>query len=210
MYFKIIDVGVPAMKLLKGGNNELAKVRYLGSLGIFLIMLFWIPKLGIFLFILGNILFLLAIKTIEEIYYNISIYHRSLYAFGISMFSLITGIASLLISVAAIANHNKYLLISSVVIIAISYILWIIGGYYYRDVFLTLYSVFNFDSFKWAGNLIFIGYIALVFSIGIIAIFIGLLCALLGFLSINIENEKNMRNESQRIPNNDKRIPNLV
>ena len=197
-------------KLMKEGNTDLAKIRYLGSLGIFLVMLFWIPKLGIFLFILGNILFLMAIKMVEDTYYNVSIYHRSLYAFGISMFGLITGIASLLISVAAIANHNKYLLISSVIIIAISYILWIIGGYYYRDVFLTLYSIFYLDSFKWAGNLIFIGFIGLVFSIGIIAIFIGLLLGLLGFLSINTENESKNSPNNKQLSNSNKHIPNLI
>ena len=160
--------------------------RVLGIIGSVLYILSFIPHFGLYFLIFGFIFLFFAIKDIsEESAKNLFIaFLINILGYGIY---IVWGIGTIGAILAYLNDPNSTIALSSVIIGILGvlggmYILGIISAIFYKKAFVKLKEKTSIKYFEWGGYLIFFGYLAMIFVIGIFIVILGWFLILYGFI----------------------------
>ncbi len=158
--------------------KKLKNAKIFGTLGIILTLLSGIPYIGFIFGVAGLVLYLIANKYLAEITDRPQIFSDTLK--GI-LVSIIGGAMGFVIMFVGMANNASILTLAG---LATLYTAVVMSGFFYKNVFYSLRDYFKNDLFKWAGLLIFWGYIGAIIGIGLIVAFVGWILAAVAYYTI--------------------------
>ena len=160
--------------------------RILGITGSLLYILSFVPNIGLYFLIIGFIALFFAIKDISQnaaknlfIGFLINILGYGIY--------IIWGIGTFGAILAYLSNPDSTLALSSVIfgilgILGGMYVFGVVSSIFYKNALLELKEKTGIKYFEWAGYLIFFGYLAMIFVIGVFIVIAGWALALYGFI----------------------------
>jgi uncharacterized membrane protein len=176
---------------------DLKTAKLMGGIGAILTLLAVIPSVGWLLSIVGFVLVLLAVKTISDTFKENKIFTNYLVAVVLSIASslilAIGGVASAFRIIGIILQGFRIgiwrlgggLAIGVILLLLISWVIFVIGNYFIKSSFDGIGEKTGEKNFKTAGLLLFIGSILLVvFGIGAIVLFVGVIFEIIGFFSM--------------------------
>jgi len=150
--------------------------KMLGGIGSILILLSWVPRIGIFLSIVGFVLWLISMYQLSNILRKPSIFQKVLIGFILNIagiviafaFGLMTGV-SLFASVRGETGAILGLGLGVVVAIIVGYAIVIASSYFYKEAYEILAQATAHNLFKIGGLLMFIGAITIIlFGLGLL------------------------------------------
>jgi len=165
--------------------------KMLGGIGSVLILLSWVPRIGIFLGIVGSVLWLISMYQLSNILRKPSIFQKVLIGFILNIagiviafaFGLMAGILSFAImrdETGAILGLGSGFVIAAIV----AYAIIVVSFYFYKQAYEILASATTQNLFKIAGLLMFIGAIAIIlFGLGALLIFVGYIVLAVAFFT---------------------------
>jgi uncharacterized membrane protein len=182
--------------MMEQGNLPTRRVnistqKMLGGVGSILILLSWIPGIGILLGIVGVVLWLISMYQLSNILGKPSIFQKVLIGVilnvaGIviaSAFGLMAGISSF----ASMRNETGTILglgFGIVIAIIVAYAISLAAFYFYKQAYEILASATTQNLFHIAGLLMFIGAIAIIlFGLGVLLIFVGYIVLAVAFFT---------------------------
>lgn len=176
---------------MKAVGNE----KIFGGLGSILVALSFVPYLGWVAGVAGAVLLFIAFHKYSDIFGDKDIFKKFLTGFIISLsgiiFSLIFGVFSFIpMSMSTIFGVGELIsfglgMFGVIFAIFVFYIINIFAAKYYRHCFNLMAKYTNINHFKLAGTFVFWGSVGLiVFGLGAIAIFIGIILLAVAFFSI--------------------------
>ncbi|MGB9694614.1 MAG: DUF996 domain-containing protein [Caldisericaceae bacterium] len=191
---------------------EIRNAKLMGGIGAILTVLAFIPEVGWLFAITGLVLVLLSIKELSAAVNNKKIFDNYLVAFILnivgSIVAVIAGVATFLgvfglrgLSGVAmmrgnIINRERFFgnfsggffgagIIAIIIVALAALAVVIIASYFTKLSFEGISKGTNVEYFKTSGMLIFIGSILLVvFGVGAIVMFVGLILEIVGFFSL--------------------------
>ncbi|MGC8721205.1 MAG: DUF996 domain-containing protein [Caldisericaceae bacterium] len=190
---------------------EIRNAKLMGGIGAILTVLAFIPEVGWLFAITGLVLVLLSIKELSLAVNNKKIFDNYLVAFILnivgSIVAVVAGVATFL-GVFGLRGHSGVAMrgnmingerffgnfsggffgagIIAIIIVALAALaVVIIASYFTKLSFEGISKGTNVEYFKTSGMLIFIGSILLVvFGVGAIVMFVGLILEIVGFFSL--------------------------
>jgi uncharacterized membrane protein len=150
--------------------------KMLGGIGYILILLSWMPRIGIFLSLVGYVLWFISMYQLSNILRKPSIFQKVLIAFVLSIagvviafaFGLTAGIASF----ASIRGETGAIFglgLGVIVAIIVAYAIVIAASYFYKEAYEILAQATAHNLFKIGGLLLFIGAITIIlFGLGLL------------------------------------------
>lgn len=178
---------------MKAVGNE----KIFGGLGSILVALSFVPYFGWIAGVAGAVLLFIAFHKYSDIFGNKDIFKKFLTGFLISLsgiiVSFIFGVFSFIpMSMSAIYGVGEFISfglgmfgIGIIFAMIVFYIINIFAANYYRHCFNLMAEYTNINHFKLAGTFVFWGSVGLiVFGLGAIAIFIGIILLAVAFFSI--------------------------
>ena len=155
--------------------------KMLGGIGSILMLLGWIPGIGILLSILGVVLWIISMYQLSNILRKPSIFQKVLIGFVLNIgstviafaFGLMAGISSFT-SIRGETGAIFGLGLGVVVAIIVAYAISLAAFYFYKEAYEILAQATNQNLFKIAGLLLFIGAITVIlFGLGALLIIVG-------------------------------------
>jgi uncharacterized membrane protein len=163
----------------------------LGGIGYILILLGWMPRIGILLSIVGFVLWLISMYQLSNMLRKPSIFQKVLIAFILSIvgmviafaFGLMTGV-SLFASVRGETGAILGLGLGVVFAILVAYATLVVSFYFYKEAYDILAQATNQNLFKIAGLLLFIGAITIIlFGLGALLMIVGNIVLVVAFFT---------------------------
>ncbi len=165
--------------------------KMLGGIGSILILLSWVPGIGIFLSLVGFVLLLISVYQLSNILRKPSIFQKVLIGVILNIagvviafaFGLMAGILSFAImrdEAGAILGLGSGVVIAAIV----AYAIIVVSFYFYKQAYEILASATTQNLFKIAGLLLFIGAIAIIlFGLGALLIIVGYIVLAVAFFT---------------------------
>ncbi len=172
---------------------EISSARIICGVGSILMLLIFIPVIGIALFIAGIILVAIGIKQIsdalkrEDIYRNYLIY-LILGVIAIAIFYIgLIGIV-LRLFIGGIFHMPKVLLLNimkttleMIIVLVVAWIVFILSSLFYKRSFDEIAKIFNISLFSITAIIYLIGSILTIIGIGFILIYIAIILQTIAF-----------------------------
>jgi uncharacterized membrane protein len=172
--------------MMEQGNLPTQRVnistqKMLGGIGYILILLGWMPRIGIFLSLVGFVLWLISMYQLSNILRKPSIFQKVLIGFILSIvgtviafaFGLMTGV-SIFASVRGETGAILGLGLGVVFAIVVAYATLVVSFYFYKEAYDILAQATTQNLFKIGGLLIFIGVITIIlFGLGLLLAIVG-------------------------------------
>jgi uncharacterized membrane protein len=155
--------------------------KMLGGIGYILILLSWIPRIGILLGIVGFVLWLISMYQLSNMLRRPSIFQKVLIAFILNIvgtviafaFGLMTGV-SIFASVRGETGAILGLGLGVAFAIIVAYAISLVAFYFYKEAYEILAQATAHNLFKIGGLLLFIGAITIIlFGLGAFLIPVG-------------------------------------
>jgi len=171
--------------------------KMLGGIGSILILLSWVPGIGIISSIVGFVLWLVSMYQLSNILGKPSVFQKVLIGFILNVagiliafaFGLTAGIASF----ASMGNETGAILglgLGVVIAAIVAYVIIVVSFYFYKQAYEILSLEIPQNLFKIAGLLMFIGAIAIIlFGLGGLLIFVGYIVLAVAFFTAPSEVE---------------------
>ncbi len=165
--------------------------KMLGGIGSILMLLGWIPGIGILLSILGVVLWIISIYQLSNILRKPSIFQKILIGFVLNIagivialgFGLMAGISSF----ATMRDETGAILglgLGVIVAIIVAYAIGLVAFYFYKEAYDILAQATAHNLFKIAGLLMFIGAITIIlFGLGALLIIAGYIVLPIAFFT---------------------------
>jgi len=165
--------------------------KMLGGIGSILMLLGWIPGIGILLSILGVVLWIISMYQLSNILRKPSIFQKVLIGFILSVadwaialaFGLMAGISSF----ATMGDETGAILglgLGVIVAIIVAYAIILVAFYFYKEAYDILAQATAHNLFKIAGLLLFIGAITIIlFGLGALLIIVGYIVLAVAFFT---------------------------
>jgi uncharacterized membrane protein len=181
---------------MKQGNLPTQRVnistqKMLGGIGYILILLSWMPRIGIFLSLVGFVLWLISMYQLSNILRKPSIFQKVLIGFILGIvgvvialaFGLMTGV-SLFASVRGEAGAILGLGLGVAFAILVAYAILVVSFYFYKEAYDILAQATAHDLFKIGGLLLFIGAITIIlFGLGALLMIVGNIVLTIAFFT---------------------------
>jgi len=172
--------------MMEQGNLPTQRVnistqKMLGGIGYILILLSWIPRIGILLGIVGFVLWLISMYQLSNMLRRPSIFQKVLIAFILNIvgtviafaFGLMTGV-SLFASVRGEIGAILGLGLGVAFAIIVAYAISLVAFYFYKEAYEILAQATAHNLFKIGGLLLFIGAVTtILFGLGVLLIIVG-------------------------------------
>ena len=162
--------------------------RILGIIGSLFYILSFLPHVGLYFMIFGFIALFFSIKDIsQKAVKNLFIgFLINILGYGIY---IIWGIGTFVSVLAYINDPNSNIALGSLIIGILGvlggmYILGVISSIFYKNAFLELKEITGNKYFEWGAYLIFFGYLAMIFVVGIFIVIAGWGFVLFGFFQL--------------------------
>jgi uncharacterized membrane protein len=182
--------------MMEQGNLPTQRVnistqKMLGGIGYILILLSWIPRIGILLSIVGFVLWLISMYQLSNMLRRPSIFQKVLIAFILSIvgmviafaFGLMTGV-SLFASVRGETGAILGLGLGVAFAILVAYATLVVSFYFYKEAYDILAQATDQNLFKIAGLLLFIGAITIIlFGLGALLMIAGNIVLVVAFFT---------------------------
>jgi uncharacterized membrane protein len=182
--------------MMEQGNLPTQRVnistqKMLGGIGSVLILLSWVPGIGIISSIVGFVLWLISMYQLSNILRKPSIFQKVLIGFILNIagiviafaFGLMAGISSFAImrdEAGAILGLGSGVVIAAIV----AYAIIVVSFYFYKEAYEILASATTQNLFKIGGLLLFIGAITIIlFGLGALLIFVGYIVLAVAFFT---------------------------
>jgi uncharacterized membrane protein len=155
--------------------------KMLGGIGYILILLGWMPRIGIVLSLVGFVLWLISMYQLSNILRKPSIFQKVLIGFILGIvgvviafaFGLMTGV-SLFASVRGEAGAILGLGLGVAFAILVAYATLVVSFYFYKEAYEILAQATAHNLFKIGGLLLFIGAITIIlFGLGLLLMIVG-------------------------------------
>jgi len=172
--------------MMEQGNLPTQRVnistqKMLGGIGYILMLLSWMPRIGIFLSLVGFVLWLISMYQLSNILRKPSIFQKVLIGFILGIvgvvialaFGLMTGV-SLFASVRGETGAILGLGLGVVFAIVVAYATLVVSFYFYKEAYEILAQAIAHNLFKIGGLLLFIGAITIIlFGLGALLMIVG-------------------------------------
>jgi uncharacterized membrane protein len=182
--------------MIEQGNLPTQRVnistqKMLGGIGYILILLGWMPRIGILLSIVGFVLWLISMYQLSNMLRRPSVFQKVLIAFILSIvgmviafaFGLMTGV-SLFASVRGETGAILGLGLGVAFAILVAYATLVVSFYFYKEAYDILAQATNQNLFKIAGLLLFIGAITIIlFGLGALLMIVGNIVLVVAFFT---------------------------
>jgi uncharacterized membrane protein len=172
--------------MIEQGNLPTQRVnistqKMLGGIGYILILLGWMPRIGIFLSLVGFVLWLISMYQLSNILRKPSIFQKALIGFILSIAGIVIAFAfglmaliPLLVSPKDEAGAILGLGLGVVFAIVVAYATLVVSFYFYKEAYDILAQATAHNLFKIGGLLIFIGAITIIlFGLGALLIIVA-------------------------------------
>jgi uncharacterized membrane protein len=172
--------------MMEQGNLPTQRVnistqKMLGGIGSVLILLSWVPRIGIFLGIVGSVLWLISMYQLSNILRKPSIFQKVLIGFILNIAGIVIafafGLMAGILSFAIMRNETGAILglgFGTLIAIIVAYAIIVVAFYFYKQAYEILASATTQNLFKIAGLLMFIGAIAIIlFGLGGLLVLVG-------------------------------------
>ncbi len=172
--------------MIEQGNLPTQRVnistqKMLGGIGSVLILLSWVPRIGIFLSIVGSVLWLISMYQLGNILRKPNIFQKVLIGFILNIAGIVIafafGLMAGILSFAIMRNETGAILglgFGTLIAIIVAYAIIVVAFYFYKQAYEILASATTQNLFKIAGLLMFIGAIAIIlFGLGGLLVLVG-------------------------------------
>jgi uncharacterized membrane protein len=173
--------------MMEQGNLPTQRVnistqKMLGGIGSILILLGWIPGIGILLSILGFVLWLISMYQLSNILRKPSIFQKILIGFILNIVGTVIalgfGLMALIPLFVSPKDETGAILglgLGVVFAIVVAYATLVVSFYFYKEAYEILAQATAHNLFKIGGRLIFIGVITtiILFRLGLLLIIVG-------------------------------------
>ncbi|MFZ8785947.1 DUF996 domain-containing protein [Thermocrinis sp.] len=165
--------------------------KMLGGIGYILMMLSWMPRIGIFLALVGFVLWLISMYQLSNILRKPSIFQKVLIGFILGIvgvvialaFGLMTGV-SLFASVRGETGAILGLGLGVASAILVAYAALVVSFYFYKEAYEILAQAIAHNLFKIGGLLLFIGAITtILFGLGLLLMIVGYIVLAVAFFT---------------------------
>ena len=165
--------------------------KMLGGIGYILMMLSWMPRIGIFLALVGFVLWLISMYQLSDVLRKPSIFQKVLIGFILGIvgvvialaFGLMTGV-SLFASVRGETGAILGLGLGVASAILVAYAALVVSFYFYKEAYDILAQATAHNLFNIAGLLMFIGAITIIlFGLGALLIIVGYIVLAVAFFT---------------------------
>jgi len=181
--------------MIEQGNLPTQRVnistqKMLGGIGYILMMLSWMPE-GIFLALVGFVLWLISMYQLSNILRKPSIFQKVLIGFILGIvgvvialaFGLMTGV-SLFASVRGETGAILGLGLGVASAILVAYAALVVSFYFYKEAYEILAQAIAHNLFKIGGLLLFIGAITtILFGLGLLLMIVGYIVLAVAFFT---------------------------
>jgi uncharacterized membrane protein len=172
--------------MIEQGNLPTQRVnistqKMLGGIGYILILLGWMPRIGILLSLVGFVLWLISMYQLSNILRKPSIFQKVLIGFILGIvgvvialaFGLMTGV-SIFASIRGEAGAILGLGLGVAFAILVAYATLVVSFYFYKEAYEILAQATAHNLFRIGGLLLFIGAITLIlFGLGALLMIVG-------------------------------------
>jgi len=165
--------------------------KMLGGIGYILMMLSWMPRIGIFLALVGFVLWLISMYQLSDVLRKPSIFQKVLIGFILGIvgvvialaFGLMTGV-SLFASVRGETGAILGLGLGVASAILVAYAALVVSFYFYKEAYEILAQAIAHNLFKIGGLLLFIGAITtILFGLGLLLMIVGYIVLAVAFFT---------------------------
>jgi len=182
--------------MMEQGNLPTQRVnistqKMLGGIGSILMLLGWIPGIGILLSILGVVLWIISMYQLSNILRKPSIFQKVLIAFILNIVDMVIALAFGLMagisSFATMGDETGAILglgLGVIVAIIVAYAIILVAFYFYKEAYDILAQATAHNLFKIAGLLLFIGAITIIlFGLGALLMIVGNIVLVVAFFT---------------------------
>jgi len=163
------------------GRVNVSAVRWLGGLGVIFFLAGLLPYVGFIFNLLGMLLIGLANRYLAKLYRDNSIFSNTLWGL---LVGFVVPFVGLLLYTAAAAKPNPSP-VEALLAFGISYVGFVISGYFFYKVYTRLAELSGVKIFRWGAYLILGGYLALpLFGIGGVVAIAGWTLVMVGYFSL--------------------------
>jgi uncharacterized membrane protein len=163
----------------------------LGGIGYILILLSWIPSIGILLSIVGFVLWLISMYQLSNMLRRPSIFQKVLIGLILNIVGMVIAFAfglmaliPLLVSPKDEAGAILGLGLGVVFAIVVAYAISLVAFYFYKEAYDILAQATAHNLFKIAGLLLFIGAITIIlFGLGALLMIVGNIVLVVAFFT---------------------------
>ncbi len=163
--------------------------KLLGGIGSLLILLSFMPVIGILLGILGIVLWLVSMHQISSKIKKPEIFSKAMIGFILWLLGWIIVIMFGVVSFFASSGFMRDdgwtgLGIGILIALLVDYIIYIVANYFYKEAYKILAVTINHNLFRTAGLFMYIGAITIIlFGIGIILWIVGWIILVVAFFT---------------------------
>ncbi len=182
--------------MMEQGNLPTRRVnistqKMLGGIGYILILLSWIPSIGILLSIVGFVLWLISMYQLSNMLRRPSIFQKVLIGLILNIVGMVIAFAfglmaliPLLVSPKDEAGAILGLGLGVVFAIVVAYAISLVAFYFYKEAYDILAQATAHNLFKIAGLLLFIGAITIIlFGLGALLMIVGNIVLVVAFFT---------------------------
>ena len=182
--------------MMEQGNFPTQRVnistqKMLGGIGSILMLLSWVPGIGIISSIVGFVLWLISMYQLSNILRKPSIFQKVLIGVILNIAGIVIafafGLMAGILSFATMRDEAGAILglgLGVVFAIVVAYAIIVVAFYFYKQAYEILASATTQNLFKIAGLLMFIGAIAIIlFGLGGLLIFVGYIVLAVAFFT---------------------------
>jgi uncharacterized membrane protein len=182
--------------MMEQGNLPTQRVnistqKMLGGIGYILILLSWMPRIGIFLSLVGFVLWLISMYQLSNILRKPSIFRKVLIGFILNIVGMVIafafGLMALIPLFVSPKNETGAILglgLGVVFAIVVAYATLVVSFYFYKEAYEILAQATNQNLFKIGGLLMFIGAIAIIlFGLGGLLMLVGYIVLAVAFFT---------------------------
>jgi len=182
--------------MMEQGNLPTQRVnistqKMLGGIGSILMLLSWVPGIGIISSIVGFVLWLISMYQLSNILRKPSIFQKVLIGVILNIAGIVIafafGLMAGILSFATMRDEAGAILglgLGVVIAIIVTYAIIVVAFYFYKQAYEILASATTQNLFKIAGLLMFIGAIAIIlFGLGGLLIFVGYIVLAVAFFT---------------------------
>ena len=182
--------------MMEQGNLPTQRVnistqKMLGGIGSILMLLSWVPGIGIISSIVGFVLWLISMYQLSNILRKPSIFQKVLIGVILNIAGIVIafafGLMAGILSFATMRDETGAILglgFGTVIAIIVTYAIIVVAFYFYKQAYEILASATTQNLFKIAGLLMFIGAIAIIlFGLGGLLMLVGYIVLAIAFFT---------------------------
>jgi len=160
---------------------DISTQKMLGGIGYILMLLSWMPRIGIFLSLVGFVLWLISMYQLSNILRKPSIFQKVLIGFILGIVGVVIalafGLMALIPLLVSPKNETGAILglgLGVVFAIVVAYATLVVSFYFYKEAYEILAQAIAHNLFKIGGLLLFIGAITIIlFGLGALLMIVG-------------------------------------